>query len=94
MGVAALSGRSLLRDALDQREVFLWNCPPTRECATESFGVVSFPKKLHYVGHNERYACHDLEADPTEKAPLPASRCVTLRAMLDRTFGTRGERVP
>lgn len=94
VGVAALSGRSLLRDALDQREVFLWNCPPTRECATESFGVVSFPKKLHYVGHDERYACHDLEADPTEKAPLPASECTTLRAMLDRTFGTRGERVP
>ncbi len=89
---AALSGRSLLRDALDERDVFLWNCPPTRECATESFGVVSFPKKLHYVGHDGRYACHDLEVDPTERVPRPVGECTTLRALLDRTFGARDER--
>jgi hypothetical protein len=88
----ALSGRSLLRDAPGLREVFLWNCPPTRECATESFGVVSFPMKLHYVGHDESYACHDIEADPTEELPRPATECAPLRALLDRTFGARGER--
>jgi arylsulfatase A-like enzyme len=88
---AALPGQSLLREAPGPEEVLLWNCPPTRECGTDSFGVVSFPLKLHYVGHQQRYACHDLEADPAELSPLAPSRCAPLRALLDRTFGSRPE---
>jgi hypothetical protein len=72
--------------------VLLWNCPPTRECATDSFGVVSFPLKLHYVGHEQRYACHDIEADPEEHATIPASRCAALMPLLDRAFGPRAAR--
>ncbi|APR79284.1 Choline-sulfatase [Minicystis rosea] len=86
---AALSGTSLLRDPKAGRDVFLWNCPPTRECATDSFGVVRFPLKLHWVGHDQRYVCSDLEADPTEARPLPDARCAALRPVLDGAFGRR-----
>jgi hypothetical protein len=87
---AALGGVSLLRDAPGSREVLLWNCPPTRECAAEAFGVMAFPLKLHYVGHEHRYACHDLSADAGEVAGLPIERCAGLRAGLDRVFGGPG----
>ena len=85
----ALAGTSLLREAPDPRHVLLWNCPPTRECATDAFGAISFPMKLHYVGHDRRYACHDIEVDPGERAPLPASRCAGLFPVLDAAFGPR-----
>jgi arylsulfatase A-like enzyme len=85
----ALSGTSLLREPPARRDVLLWNCPPTRECAAEAFGTMSYPRKLHYVGHEQRYACHDVEADPAEVAPLPASRCADLFPLLDRAFGAR-----
>ncbi len=88
---AALSGTSLFRSAPHDRDVFLWNCPPTRECASEAWGVVSFPRKLQYVGREAGYACHDLEADPTEKVPLPPSECGRERALLDRVFGSRSD---
>jgi hypothetical protein len=84
---AALGGVSLLRDPPARREVLLWNCPPTRECAAEAFGVIAFPLKLHYVGHEQRYACHDLALDPGELTPLPEARCADLFPLLDRTFG-------
>ncbi len=87
--LAALAGTSLLREAPGPRDVLLWNCPPTRECAAEAFGVVSFPLKLHYVGHEQRYACHDLEADPAEATLLPPSRCAALLPLLDAAFGRR-----
>ncbi|MFT3770209.1 MAG: sulfatase-like hydrolase/transferase [Minicystis sp.] len=86
---AALPGTSLLREPPGARDVFLWNCPPTRECATESFGVVRFPLKLHWVGHEQRYVCSDVEVDPGEARPLPDGRCEPLRARLDATFGKR-----
>lgn len=86
---AALSGTSLLRDAPAPRDVFLWNCPPSRECATEAFGAVRFPLKLHYVAHEQRYVCADLAADPGEQRPLAEDRCAPLREGLDRTFGKR-----
>jgi len=86
---AALAGTSLLRDPPARREVLLWNCPPTRECAAEAFGTLSFPLKLHYVGHDHRYACHDLLADPAEREPLPLARCSALFPVLDSTFGAR-----
>jgi glucan phosphoethanolaminetransferase (alkaline phosphatase superfamily) len=85
----AIAGASLLRPAPTERQVLLWNCPPTRECAAEAFGVVAWPLKLHYVGHELHYACHDLEVDPAERAALPESRCAPLRALLDARFGTR-----
>ena len=87
---AALAGASLLRAAPAPRPALLWNCPPTRECPAEAFGVVEWPLKLHYVGHEGTYACHDLEADPGERSPLPPARCQALRARLDRTFGVEG----
>jgi hypothetical protein len=87
--VAALSGASLLREAPAGRAALMWNCPPTRECATDSFGVLRFPLKLHWVGHDQRYACHDLAADPLEKTPLPVARCADLFPLADRAFGTR-----
>jgi hypothetical protein len=83
---AELAGASLLRPATPLRPALLWNCPPTRECPAEAFGVVAWPLKLHYVGHEGTYACHDLAADPGEIAPLPPARCQALRALLDRTF--------
>jgi arylsulfatase A-like enzyme len=89
---ADLVGTSLLREATGTRDVLLWNCPPTRECAAEAFGVVRFPLKLHYIGHEQRYACHDLEADPgelTELGALPGGPCEGLYGVLDRTFGGR-----
>lgn len=86
---ASLAGTSLLRDAAPSRDIFAWNCPPTRECATEAFGVIRHPLKLHYVGHEHRYVCSDLEADPGERAPLPEARCAALSPLLERTFGKR-----
>ncbi|MEP7120815.1 MAG: sulfatase-like hydrolase/transferase [Byssovorax sp.] len=88
---AALAGASLLRDAPPARDVLLWNCPPSRACAADAFGVVAWPMKLHYVGRELHYACHDLEADPAELSPLPKSRCAPLRTVLDRLFATRVE---
>jgi Sulfatase len=85
---ARLAGSSLLRD-VPGRDVMLWNCPPTRVCTTDSLGVIRWPRKLHYVGREARYACHDLEADPREAVELPASACADLRAVLDTTFGPR-----
>jgi hypothetical protein len=85
----ALAGTSLLREAPEARPVFLWNCPSTRECAFESFGVVTYPRKLHYVGREGRYACSDLHGDPLEKAPLPLTECSDLRSVLDAKFGAR-----
>lgn len=86
---SSLAGTSLLRPAPPTRDVLVWNCPATRECATEAFGVLRFPLKLHWVGHEQRYVCSDLEADPGEHAPLPAERCAPLRALLDGAFGRR-----
>ena len=86
---AALAGASLLRDAPGAREVLLWNCPPSRACAADAFGVIAWPLKLHYVGREFHYACHDLEADPQELSPLPKSRCEALRPLLDRLFLSR-----
>jgi hypothetical protein len=60
-----------------------------RECPADAFGVLRFPLKLHYVGHEQRYACHDVEADPGERSPLEPSRCADLRRLLDATFGSR-----
>jgi glucan phosphoethanolaminetransferase (alkaline phosphatase superfamily) len=88
---SALSGTSLLREPPSARTVFLWNCPSTRECASESFGVVAYPRKLHYVGREARYACSELDADPAEREPRPERECTDLRALLDRTFGTRAD---
>jgi len=90
---AALAGTSLLRDPPTSRAVYLWNCPATRECAFESFGVVNYPRKLHYVGREGRYACSALDLDPLEKAPRPRAECDDLRTLLDATFGTRTELV-
>src|SRR5262249_44836731 len=87
---SALAGASLLRDAPARRDVLLWNCPPTRECAADAFGVIRWPLKLHYVGHEQRYACHDIEADPGEQRPLPEARCGELAPVLERAFGGRG----
>jgi len=87
---AALAGVSLLRDPPARRDVLLWNCPPTRECAAEAFGVVSYPLKLHYVGHEHRYACQDLEADPAEVTSVPQARCAALFPVLDGAFGAQG----
>jgi hypothetical protein len=86
---AALAGTSLLREAPQQRDVLVWNCPPMRECASEAFGVVRFPLKLHWIGHDHAYACHDLAADPKEVTPLPADRCAALFPVLDGAFGAR-----
>ena len=80
---------ALAQDVPADREVLLWNCPATRECATEAFGVVVFPLKLHWVGHEQRYACHDLAADPEERTPLPEARCAALAPVLERAFGAR-----
>ncbi len=88
--VAALAGSSLLRPAPGPRPTLLWNCPLTRECPADAFGIVMWPLKLHYVGHEGRYACHDLERDPGELAPLAPGRCEALRATLDRAFGGDG----
>ncbi len=84
-----LAGTSLLRDPPGPRDVLLWNCPPTRECAAEAFGVVAFPLKLQYVGHEGRYACNDVEADPGELAALPLSRCAALFPVADGAFGSQ-----
>ncbi len=86
---AALAGTSLLREPPPPRHVLLWNCPPMRECAAEAFGVVAFPWKLHYVGHDRRYACFDLEADPAEATALPQARCAALFPVLDAVFPQR-----
>ncbi len=86
---AKVDGHSLLGPQLSETTTFLWNCPPMRECATDAFGVVRFPRKLHWVGHRAKYACHDLETDPVEQTPLEASRCADLKALLDETFGAR-----
>ena len=86
---ASLAGTSLLRAAPGAREVLLWNCPPSRACAADAFGVIAWPLKLHYVGREFHYACHDLEADPLELSPLPKSRCEPQRALLDRLFTPR-----
>lgn len=88
---AGLAGASLLREAPAARDVLLWNCPPSRVCAADAFGVIAWPLKLHYVGRELHYACHDLEADPMELAPLPKSRCAPLRTVLDQLFVTRVE---
>lgn len=85
---AKLAGTSLLRDPVPHATL-MWNCPPTRECATDSFGVVRSPLKLHWVGHEQRYVCSDVEADPGERAPLPIERCAAIRGDLDRAFGPR-----
>jgi hypothetical protein len=84
----ALAGTSLLRPAAPE-DVMLWNCPPSRECATEAFGLLRYPLKLHWVGHEQRYVCSDLEADPGEARPLPPGRCAALRPALDAAFGRR-----
>ncbi len=88
--LAAIAGASLLRAEAGARGVLLWNCPLTRECPAEAFGIVEWPLKLHYVGHEGIYACHDLEADAGERDPLPPARCQALRARLDRSFGASG----
>ena len=86
---AALAGTTLLREAPGPRQVLLWNCPPSRACVADAFGVIAWPLKLHYVGRELHYACHDLEADPLELSPLPKSRCEPLRAVLDKLFISR-----
>jgi hypothetical protein len=86
---ASLAGTSLLRDAPPSRDLLAWNCPPMRECSAEAFGVIRFPLKLHWVGHDRRYVCSDVENDPAERTPLPLGRCAPLREVLDRTFGER-----
>jgi glucan phosphoethanolaminetransferase (alkaline phosphatase superfamily) len=86
---AALAGTSLLREAPVDRDVLMWNCPPMRECAAEAFGVVRYPLKLQWVGHDHRYACHDEAADPEERVALPAERCAALFPVLDAAFGAR-----
>ncbi len=91
---ARLAGSSLLRDPPGARDVLLWNCPPSRLCLADAFGVITWPMKLHYVGREFRYACHDLEADPEEKHPLPKERCAPQRALLDRLFLSRFEVTP
>lgn len=85
----ALAGTSLFREAPSERDVLLWNCPPTRDCVADAFGVVSYPLKLHYVGHDHRYACHDIAVDPGETAPLPLARCARQKELLDKAFGRR-----
>ncbi len=85
--LGAIAGASLLRPSPGARPVLLWNCPLTRECPAEAFGVVEWPLKLHYVGHEGTYACHDLAIDAGERDPLPPARCQALRARLDRSFG-------
>jgi glucan phosphoethanolaminetransferase (alkaline phosphatase superfamily) len=84
---APLAGQSLLRDPPAARDVLLWNCPLTRECPADAFAVLRWPLKLQYVGHDYRYACHDLEADPGEIHDLPEERCASLRALADQRFG-------
>ncbi|MFO0589408.1 MAG: sulfatase-like hydrolase/transferase [Polyangiaceae bacterium] len=86
---AEMAGTSLLRPANGRAPTFLWNCPPTRECPAEAFGVIDGTLKLQYVGHDSTYACHDIEADPGESRPLAEERCAHLRALLDATFGER-----
>jgi hypothetical protein len=88
--IAATAGASLLRAAPSAPATLLWNCPLTRECPAEAFGIVAWPLKLHYVGHEGKYACHDLALDPTELTPLPPARCEALRARLDRAFASDG----
>lgn len=88
--IAAIAGASLLRPAKAANPTLLWNCPLTRECPADAFGIVAWPLKLHYVGHEGIYACHDLERDPGERSPLPAARCEALRAHLDHVFGASG----
>jgi hypothetical protein len=84
--VAALAGVSLLRAPLPAASTLLSNCPLTRECPSEALGIVAWPLKLHYVGHEGKYACHDLERDEAELAALPEARCGALRLRLDRAF--------
>jgi sulfatase-like protein len=84
--IAAIAGASLLRAPPSAPSTLLWNCPLTRECPADAFGIVAWPLKLHYVGHEGKYACHDLARDPAELAPLPEARCEALRARLDRAF--------
>ena len=88
--IAAIGGASLLRTAPDAPTTLLSNCPLTRECPAEAFGIVAWPLKLHYVGHEGKYACHDLARDPAELTPLLPTRCEALRARLDRAFGGEG----
>ncbi len=88
--IAAIAGASLLRASPSAPSTLLWNCPLTRECPAEAFGIVAWPLKLHYVGHEGQYACHDLALDPGELSPLPPARCDALRARLDRAFGADG----
>jgi glucan phosphoethanolaminetransferase (alkaline phosphatase superfamily) len=83
---ASLAGSSLLRAPPGPRDVLLWNCPPSRLCLADAFGVIAWPMKLHYVGREFHYECHDIEADPEEKSPLPQERCGAQRALLDRIF--------
>ncbi len=88
--IAAVAGASLLRPAPSASATLLWNCPLTRECPADAFGIVAWPLKLHYVGHEGRYACHDLERDPGEHSPLAPARCEALRAPLDHAFEASG----
>jgi hypothetical protein len=91
---ASLAGSSLLRAPPAARDVLLWNCPPSRLCIADAFGVVAWPLKLHYVGREFHYACHDIEVDPEEKSPLPKERCAPQRALLDGLFQSHPEVTP
>lgn len=84
-----LGGTSLLRDPPPDRAVILRNCSDARYCAPDAFGILAWPIKLHYVGREDRYACHDLSVDPEERSDLPRERCAPLMAITDTMFGRR-----
>lgn len=80
--VLRLAGESVLRPSSRARDMEISNCPPFRSCYPDAWGVVRWPLKYHFVGRTGDHVCSDLEADPEERAPLPAASCQALRDLV------------
>lgn len=87
-----LAGASVLRPMPPPRDLEISNCPQFRACFPDSWGLIRWPLKYHFVGRDVRSVCSNLETDPTEQSPLPAADCEALRKITTARYGARPDR--
>ncbi len=82
-----MPGNSLLRPELTTEPLPMTNCAGVWSCAFENWGYMQGSRKLEARAWDRGWHCYDVEADPLEKLPLPATECGDLLQRAMETFG-------